>query len=59
VQGTHDQVMAPAAAGRRLAAALANVSLVEIADGPHAIGWTHASAVNEALLGFLGAARPV
>jgi non-heme chloroperoxidase len=59
VQGTHDQVMAPAAAGRRLAAPLANVSLVEIADGPHAIGWTHASAVNEALLGFLGAARPV
>jgi non-heme chloroperoxidase len=59
VQGTHDQVMVPAASGRRLAAALANASLVEIPDGPHAIGWTHASAVNDALLDFLGAVYSV
>jgi hypothetical protein len=28
--------------------------LVEIKDGPHAVGWTHADEVNAELLNFLG-----
>ncbi len=53
VQGSQDKIMPPAAAGRLLARALANARLVEIAGGPHAITWTHAPEVNQALLGFL------
>jgi non-heme chloroperoxidase len=30
------------------------MELVVIADGPHAISWTHADQVNDALLRFLG-----
>jgi hypothetical protein len=30
---------------------------VVIPDGPHAIIWTHASQVNDALLGFIRLAR--
>lgn len=54
VQGSQDRVMPPATAGQVLAAGLVRASLVEIASGPHAIIWTHAPEVNDALLAFLG-----
>jgi hypothetical protein len=31
---------------------------VVIPDGPHAIIWTHADEVNQALLGFIGGLLP-
>jgi non-heme chloroperoxidase len=45
--------MQPSTAGHRLAEALPRARLVAIPAGPHAIIWTHAAAVNQALLGFL------
>ena len=32
---------------------IADLTVVEIADGPHNIGWTHHEELNEALLAFL------
>jgi non-heme chloroperoxidase len=42
------------AARRRLPALLKNARSTIIADGPHAIIWTHADEVNQALLDFIG-----
>jgi non-heme chloroperoxidase len=53
VQGALDHVMPPGATGYRLAALLADARLVVIPEGPHAIIWTHAAEVNQALVGFL------
>jgi non-heme chloroperoxidase len=53
VQGDQDQVMPPGLTGNRLAVMLPDSRLVVIHGGPHAITWTHAAEVNEALLGFL------
>jgi len=55
VQGAQDRVMPLAATGKRLAVVLADARLVVIPEGPHAIIWTHAAEVNQALVGFLGA----
>jgi non-heme chloroperoxidase len=55
VQGTEGRIMPLMATGNRLAAVLANASLITIFRGPHAIIWTHAAEVNGALLGFLDA----
>jgi non-heme chloroperoxidase len=55
LQGTQDRVMPSDATGNRLAALLADARLAVIPDGPHAITWTHAAEVNEALSGFLNA----
>ena len=33
---------------------IADLTVVEIPDGPHNVGWTHADEVNSALLSFLG-----
>jgi hypothetical protein len=48
----------PPGAGNRLAVLLADARLVVIPEGPHAIIWTHAAEVNQALLGFLLALLP-
>ncbi len=53
VQGSADRVMPLAATGTPLAAMLGDARLVVIPDGPHAITWTHAAQVNQALLDFL------
>jgi non-heme chloroperoxidase len=37
---------------------IADLTVVEVADGPHNIGWTHPEEVNAALLDFLGGERP-
>jgi non-heme chloroperoxidase len=55
VQGAQDRVMPLAATGNPLAVLLAAARLVLIPEGPHAIIWTHAAEVNQALVGFLRA----
>ncbi|TXS35562.1 alpha/beta hydrolase [Streptomyces sp. uw30] len=55
VQGDHDRITPPAAAGDRLAALLADARHTVIPQGGHAITWTHPNDVNRALLDFLGA----
>jgi non-heme chloroperoxidase len=54
VQGDQDRVLPYQATGGRLPALLKNVRCVVIAGGPHAITWTHADEVNQALLDFIG-----
>ena len=55
VQGSQDRVMPLSATGNRLAVMLPDARLVVIPRGPHAITWTHAAEVNQALLSFLRA----
>ena len=33
---------------------IADLTVVEVENGPHNIGWTHSDEVNRALLDFLG-----
>jgi non-heme chloroperoxidase len=55
VQGTQDRIMPPEATGNRLPSLLPHARHVVIPDGPHAITWTHADQINQALLDFLRA----
>ena len=58
VQGTEDRITPPEVSGNRLPAILRDARHVVIPDGPHAIIWTHAEQVNQALLGFIRALLP-
>lgn len=53
VQGGQDQITPPEVTGDRLPGLLRSVRHVVIPDGPHAIIWTHADEVNQALLEFI------
>ena len=53
IQGDDDNVLPYAKTGARLASLISDVQTVVIAGGPHAIAWTHADQVNNALLQFL------
>jgi non-heme chloroperoxidase len=53
IQGDDDRVLPYAKTGKRLPGLISDVQLVAIAGGPHAIAWTHADQVNNALLKFL------
>jgi non-heme chloroperoxidase len=55
VHGTADRVLPFAATTARLRDEhlIADLTVVEIADGPHNVGWTHPDEVNSALLSFL------
>lgn len=55
VHGTADRILPfEATAGRlRDEQPIADLTVVEVPDGPHAIGWTHPEEVNRALLDFL------
>ncbi len=53
VHGDSDRIVPLAASGARLAKLIGGSELVVIKDGPHAIGWTHAEEVNEAMLAFI------
>jgi non-heme chloroperoxidase len=57
IQGSQDRILPPEATGDRLPGLLRTSRHVVIPDGPHAIIWTHASQVNDALLGFIRLAR--
>jgi len=53
LQGDQDRVLPPEATGDRLPPLLRSSLHVRIAGGPHAISWTHAAEVNQALLDFI------
>jgi non-heme chloroperoxidase len=52
IHGDQDRVLPYPATSSRLPALLANARSTIIAGGPHAIIWTHANEVNQALLNF-------
>jgi non-heme chloroperoxidase len=54
IQGDADRVLPFDKTGKRLPGLIKDMNLVVIEGGPHAIPWTHADQVNQALLGFLG-----
>jgi non-heme chloroperoxidase len=54
IHGDQDRVLPYEATSRRLPAMLKNARFTVIAGGPHAIIWTHADEVNQALLDFIG-----
>jgi non-heme chloroperoxidase len=55
VHGTADRILPFESTAARLRdeELIADLTLVEVPDGPHNIGWTHPDEVNAALLGFL------
>jgi non-heme chloroperoxidase len=53
VQGDEDRILPIDSTGRRLPDLIKNVRFIEVAGGPHNIGWTHPEEVNKALLDFL------
>jgi non-heme chloroperoxidase len=57
IQGDADRILPFDKTGKRLPD-LIDCELVVIDGGPHAISWTHADQVNDALLQFVGAAVP-
>jgi len=54
IHGDQDRVLPYQATSRRLPALLKNTRSTIITGGPHAIIWTHADEVNQALLDFTG-----
>jgi non-heme chloroperoxidase len=55
IDGNADRVLPYEKTGERLPGLIKDMELVTIEGGPHAIAWTHASQVNEALLQFMRA----
>ena len=53
IQGDADRVLPYPNTGQRLPGMIADLQMVVIDGGPHAIAWTHADQVNSALLKFL------
>jgi non-heme chloroperoxidase len=55
VHGTADRILPFESTAARLRdeRLIADLTVIEIADGPHNIGWTHPDEVNAALLSFL------
>lgn len=60
VHGTADRILPFDATARRLRdeQLIADLTVVEVPDGPHNIGWTHPDEVNAALLDFLTRRAP-
>jgi len=54
IQGDADRVLPFDKTGKRLPGLMADMNLVVVEGGPHAIPWTHADQVNQALLAFPG-----
>jgi non-heme chloroperoxidase len=54
IHGDQDRILPYEATSRRLPGLLHNVRSTLIAGGPHAIIWTHADEVNQAVLQFIG-----
>ena len=53
VHGDADRILPFVNTGKRLPGLIKDIKLTIIEGGPHAIAWTHADRVNQALLGFL------
>ena len=58
IQGDADRILPFPNTGKRVPDLIDDCELVAIEGGPHAISWTHADQVNDALLQFVGAAVP-
>jgi len=58
VQGDADRILPYLKTGERLPDLITDSELIVIEGGPHAIAWTHADQVNNALLQFIGAHTP-
>jgi non-heme chloroperoxidase len=58
IQGAADRILPYPNTGQRLPGLIKDGQFVVIENGPHAIAWTHADQVNEALLQFVGAHQP-
>jgi non-heme chloroperoxidase len=56
MQGDQDRILPPEATGERLPALIRRCRHIRVHGGPHAIIWTHADQVNQALLEFIPAA---
>jgi non-heme chloroperoxidase len=54
LDGDADRVLPYEKTGKRLPGLIKEMELVTIEGGPHAIAWTHAQQVNDALLKFIG-----
>jgi non-heme chloroperoxidase len=54
IHGDQDRILPYEVTGSRLPALLKNARSTIIAGGPHAIIWTHADEVNQALIDFIG-----
>ena len=54
IQGEADRIQPFDKTGKRLPELIADMELVVVKGGPHAIPWTHTDEVNAALLRFLG-----
>ena len=59
IQGDADRILPFDKTGKRLPGLIKDMKLVVIEGGPHAISWTHAEEVNEALREFVGARAAV
>jgi non-heme chloroperoxidase len=53
LHGDADRILPPDATSRRQAKMIKNVTLVELAGGPHGVLWTHAEQINSELVKFL------
>ena len=53
VHGDADRILPFANTGKRLPGLIKDIKLTVIEGGPHALAWTHADQVNQALLAFL------
>jgi len=53
IHGDEDRIVPLPLSGERTAASIPGAQLVVVPGGPHAVAWTHAEAVNAALLAFL------
>jgi non-heme chloroperoxidase len=58
VQGDADRILPYPKTGERLPDLITDSELIVIEGGPHAIAWTHADQVNNALLQFIGVHTP-
>jgi len=54
IHGDADQILPVDATARRLKDLIAGAEYVELPGGPHGVLWTHAEAVNQALVDFIG-----
>jgi non-heme chloroperoxidase len=59
IDGDADRILPYDKTGKRLPGMIADMQLVTIEGGPHAIAWTHSDQVNKALLQFIGARASV
>jgi non-heme chloroperoxidase len=58
IHGDADRILPLSATGKRTPEFVKNSQLVVVPGGPHGLTWTHADAVNRALLAFLAQEKP-